>query len=99
MQYDLGYFDHEAYRLEPIENPLGAKVLPMSPVRTFGIMASLVSVGVQVRCLVLGYLENLSYSDSGSGRQINLLQVRVVAFVVSCRAYACRILRNISMRD
>ncbi len=32
MQYDLGYFDHEACRLEPIENPFSIKVLPMSPV-------------------------------------------------------------------
>ena len=31
MQYDLGYFDDEAIRVEPIENPFGAKVLPMSP--------------------------------------------------------------------
>ena len=31
MHYDLGYFDDEAGRLEPIENPFGPKVLPMSP--------------------------------------------------------------------
>ena len=31
MQYDLGYFDDETCRLEPIDNPFGAKVLPMSP--------------------------------------------------------------------
>ena len=31
MQYDLGYFDHQTCRLEPIENPFSAKVLPMSP--------------------------------------------------------------------
>ena len=31
MDYDLGYFDHESCRLEPLENPFGAKVLPMSP--------------------------------------------------------------------
>jgi putative transposase len=29
MQYDLGYFDDEAIRVEPIENPFGSKVLPM----------------------------------------------------------------------
>ena len=29
--YDLGYFDDETCRLEPIENPFGPKVLPMSP--------------------------------------------------------------------
>ena len=27
----LGYFDDETCRLEPIENPFGPKVLPMSP--------------------------------------------------------------------
>jgi putative transposase len=30
MQYDFGYFDDEAIRVEPIENPFGPKVLPMS---------------------------------------------------------------------
>src|SRR5262245_22733817 len=30
MHYDSGYFDDEACRLEPIENPFGSKVLPMS---------------------------------------------------------------------
>jgi putative transposase len=32
MDYDLGYFDDETCRLEPVENPFGPKVLPMSPV-------------------------------------------------------------------
>jgi putative transposase len=33
MDYDLGYFDEEeGNRLEPIGNPFGVKVLPMSPV-------------------------------------------------------------------
>ena len=31
MHYDLGYFDDQTCRLEPIANPFGAKVLPMSP--------------------------------------------------------------------
>ena len=31
MDYDLGYFDDETCRLEPIENPFSPKVLPMSP--------------------------------------------------------------------
>lgn len=31
MDYDLGYFDDETCRLEPLENPFGPKVLPMSP--------------------------------------------------------------------
>jgi putative transposase len=32
MHYDLGYFDDETGRLEPIENPFGPKVLPMCSV-------------------------------------------------------------------
>ena len=32
MNYDLGFFDHEAGRVECAENPFGAKVLPMCPV-------------------------------------------------------------------
>ena len=31
MDYDLGYFDDEGIRVEPIENPFGPKLLPMSP--------------------------------------------------------------------
>jgi putative transposase len=31
MHYDLGYFDDETARLEPINNPFGATVLPLSP--------------------------------------------------------------------
>ena len=31
MQYDLGYFDDEAARVQPIDYPFGSKVLPMSP--------------------------------------------------------------------
>jgi hypothetical protein len=31
MHYDLGYFDDETGRLEPIGNPFGPKLLPMSP--------------------------------------------------------------------
>ena len=31
MDYDLGFFDDETCRLEPIANPFAAKVLPMSP--------------------------------------------------------------------
>ena len=32
MQYDFGFFDHETCRLEPIDDPFGPKVLPISPV-------------------------------------------------------------------
>ena len=31
MQNDLGYFEDETCRLEPIENRFGPRVLPMSP--------------------------------------------------------------------
>jgi putative transposase len=31
MHYDLGFFDDETCRLEPVANPFEAKVLPMSP--------------------------------------------------------------------
>jgi putative transposase len=31
MHYDLGYFDDETCRPEPVANPFGPKVLPMSP--------------------------------------------------------------------
>src|SRR4249920_3107151 len=37
MDYDLGYFDLETRVLEPLENPFGPKVSPMSPGRTFRI--------------------------------------------------------------
>ena len=30
VDYDLGNFDDETCRLEPIQNPFGPKVLPMS---------------------------------------------------------------------
>ena len=32
IDYDLGYFDSETCTLEPLANPVGPKVLPMSPV-------------------------------------------------------------------
>ncbi|MCK8515196.1 transposase [Methylonatrum kenyense] len=32
MQYDLGFFDEDADRVEPAENPFGPKVLPMCSV-------------------------------------------------------------------
>ena len=32
MHYDLGYFDNEAGRVEPIADPFGSKVLPMCSV-------------------------------------------------------------------
>ena len=32
VDYDLGYFDTESNKFEPLPNPFGVKVLPMSPV-------------------------------------------------------------------
>ena len=31
MDHDLGYFDYETCRLEPIANPFSPRVLPTSP--------------------------------------------------------------------
>jgi putative transposase len=31
MEYDLGYFDDETCRLEPIDDPFGPRLSPMSP--------------------------------------------------------------------
>jgi putative transposase len=42
MHYDLGYFDDETCRLEPIKNPFEPTVLPMrSAVRVKVVVASL----------------------------------------------------------
>ena len=32
MHYDIGYFDLDAYRVAPVDNPFAPKVLSMSPV-------------------------------------------------------------------
>ena len=32
MNYDLGYFDEQTCKLEPLDNPFGPKLLSMSPV-------------------------------------------------------------------
>ena len=32
MHYDLGFFDHESNRFESAENPVAAKLFPMSSV-------------------------------------------------------------------
>jgi putative transposase len=31
VDYDLGYFDDETGRLEPIDDPFGPRLSPMSP--------------------------------------------------------------------
>ena len=46
MHYDLGYFDDETCRLEPIDNPFGPKLLPMSPAQRLDscrLLAQLIS--------------------------------------------------------
>jgi len=30
MNYDIGYFDEDSCRVEPLKNPFAEKVLPMS---------------------------------------------------------------------
>jgi hypothetical protein len=35
MNHDIGYFDLETCRVEPLDNPYGPKVLIMCPVWTF----------------------------------------------------------------
>ena len=32
MDYDLGYFDTESRNFEPLPDPFGSRLLPMSPV-------------------------------------------------------------------
>jgi len=32
MNYEIGYFDLDTRRVEPVDNPFGPKVLTMSPV-------------------------------------------------------------------
>ena len=32
MSYEIGYFDLDTCRVEPVDNPFGPKVLTMSPV-------------------------------------------------------------------
>jgi len=32
MHYEIGYFDLDTCRVEPVDNPFGPKVLSMSPV-------------------------------------------------------------------
>jgi putative transposase len=40
MDYDLGYFDHETCRLEPIENPFGPKISALAPANARNFSAS-----------------------------------------------------------
>jgi hypothetical protein len=46
MDYDLGYFDDETCRLEPLDNPFGPKLLPMSPVRNVTYVSGVDSLRV-----------------------------------------------------
>ena len=42
MHYDLGYFDDETCRLEPIANPFGPKVLPMCSAVSVKVVVALI---------------------------------------------------------
>ena len=46
MHYDLGYFDDETCRLEPIDNPFGPKVLRHQPARR--LWSRLLARGIRV---------------------------------------------------
>ena len=61
MDYDLGYFDHETCRLEPIENPFGPKVL--GPLSASGPAAALAKPRAH-RALLAGHV----LGDGGARR-------------------------------
>jgi putative transposase len=42
MQYDLGYFDDETCRLEPIAYPFGPKVLPVRSAVSVKVLVALI---------------------------------------------------------
>jgi hypothetical protein len=42
MHDDLGYFDDETGRLDPIDNPFGPKLLPMSPAVSVKVVVALI---------------------------------------------------------
>ena len=49
MDYDLGYFDHDACRLEPLENPFGPKLLrPIPPSSTAAPIAKPLASAPQI---------------------------------------------------
>ena len=37
-RFELGYFDEDTCRVEPIDNPFKTKVLPMCPERTLKVL-------------------------------------------------------------
>ena len=61
MHYDLGYLDDETCRLEPIENPFGPKVLPMSPEWKGSGMAKLV---FGMNQSLDGYVDHTAFAPS-----------------------------------
>ena len=60
MHYDLGYFDDETCRLEPIENPFSPKVLPMCPEWTLKKLVA----GGDLNPRPLGYERIIVFSGS-----------------------------------
>jgi putative transposase len=50
MEYDLGYFDDETCRLEPIDDPFGPRLLPMSPEWTESVWTESVTPPLGIEC-------------------------------------------------
>lgn len=84
MQYDLGYFDDETCRLEPIDKPFGPKVSPLS--RDFTRLQSLHILNIHValratevapcHCACLGEPEVLSCRTGERGPRRKARAVR-----------------------
>ena len=55
MDYDLGYFDDETCRLEPIDDPFGPRLLPMSPEWTLRKLAPRAGFEPATLRLTVGY--------------------------------------------
>ncbi len=53
MHYDLGYFDDETCRLEPLRNPFGRKCYPCSGMQENGAPERIRTSDPQIRSLVL----------------------------------------------
>jgi hypothetical protein len=54
MRYDLGYFDDETCRLEPIENPFGPQVLPVGSAVSVKVVVAAVMQSHDHGCSVPG---------------------------------------------
>src|SRR5215831_17585251 len=68
MDYDLGYFDLETRVVEPLENPFGPKVLPMSSGRTLKRLVGLGGLEPPTSPLSGARSSHLSYRPNGECR-------------------------------